>query len=382
VNVAFYAPMKPPDHAVPSGDRAIARALIAALQGCGHDVHVASTLRTFDRDGDAAVQAQHADEGAREAARLVAVYAARPPDLWLTYHLHHKAPDFVGPRVTRALGIAYVVTEASIAPPQANGRWARGYEAAYDAIRGADAVVFVNPADVREVRNARAPGALAFPVVPFIDTRAFTPRSEAVSSSERPRIATVAMMRGGAKLASYRLLAVALLSLRELAFDVVIVGDGPAHAEIAALFAPLGERVSFVGALGEAGVAATLRGCDLFAWPAIDEAIGIALLEAQASGLPVVAGASPGVAGIVADARTGYLTPANDASAFAAAIRELVVDSRLRAAMGAAAARHARTHHDLRAGGAQLDAILREVVSAPRRPALPPRPPGLAATLP
>ncbi|HEY3532207.1 MAG TPA: glycosyltransferase family 1 protein, partial [Casimicrobiaceae bacterium] len=90
MNVAFYAPMKPPDHDVPSGDRAIARALIAAMQAYGHDTHVASRLRSFDREGDADVQSRHADDGAREAARLVAQYAARPPDLWLTYHLHHK----------------------------------------------------------------------------------------------------------------------------------------------------------------------------------------------------------------------------------------------------------------------------------------------------
>lgn len=380
MNVAFYAPMKPPDHDVPSGDRAIARALIAALEWSGHDVHIASRLRTFDREGHAEVQARHADAGAREAARLVAAYRARPPDLWLTYHLHHKAPDFVGPRVTRALAIPYVVVEASIAPAQAEGRWALGYEAAYDAIRGADAVVFVNPADVREICNARASGALAFPLVPFIDTHAFTPRADAGSRGS-PRIATVAMMRDGAKLASYRLLAAALTSLRDLAFEVVLVGDGPARNGVAALFAPLGERVSFTGALDEAGVAATLRDCDLFAWPAIDEAIGIALLEAQACGLPVVAGASPGVAGVVADACTGYLTPMNDAVAFASAIRALVVDARLCAAMGTRASANVRAHHDLRAGGARLDAILREVVSARRPPAPPPRRPGLAATL-
>jgi glycosyltransferase involved in cell wall biosynthesis len=381
MNIAFYAPMKPPDHGVPSGDRAIARALIAALEWSGHDAHIATRLRTFDREGNADVQARHRDEGAREAARLVAAYAAQPPDLWLTYHLHHKAPDFVGPHVVRALAIPYVVVEASIAPTQADGPWALGYEAAYDAIRGADAIVFVNPADVREVRKARAPGALAFPLVPFIDTRGFTPRAGADSRGP-PRIASVAMMRAGAKLASFRLLAAALTSLGDLAFDVVLVGDGPARADVAALFAPLGERVSFAGALDEAGVAAKLRSCNLFAWPAIDEAIGIALLEAQACGLPVVAGASPGVAGVVANACTGFLTPMNDAVAFAAAIRALVADARLCAAMGASASAHVRAHHDVRAGGARLDAILREVVSARRPPAPPPRPPGLAATLP
>jgi glycosyltransferase involved in cell wall biosynthesis len=189
------------------------------------------------------------------------------------------------------------------------------------------------------------------------------------------------MMREGAKLASYRLLARALLQLHGLPFDVVIAGDGPARAEVAALLAPLADRVSFTGARDEAGVAAALQACDGFAWPAIGEAIGIALLEAQACGLPVVAGASPGVAGVVADGRTGFLTPANDTLAFAAALRRLLVDAPLREAMGCAAATHVRAHHDLRGASARLDAILDEVVSA-QRPAPPPPRPGLAATLP
>ncbi len=53
------------------------------------------------------------------------VCAARPPDrrpdAWLTYHVYHKAPDHLGPYVTRALGIPYLVAEASLAAKQANG---------------------------------------------------------------------------------------------------------------------------------------------------------------------------------------------------------------------------------------------------------------------
>ena len=53
-----------------------------------------------------------------------------------------------------------------------------------------------------------------------------------------------------------------------------------------------------------------LREADLFVWPAINEAFGMALLEAQASALPVVAGASGGVGGIVASGETGLLVAA------------------------------------------------------------------------
>jgi hypothetical protein len=45
MRIAFYAPMKPPDHPVPSGDRRMSRLLIAALGRAGHEVELASRLR-------------------------------------------------------------------------------------------------------------------------------------------------------------------------------------------------------------------------------------------------------------------------------------------------------------------------------------------------
>ena len=52
---------------------------------------------------------------------------------------------------------------------------------------------------------------------------------------------------------------------------------------------------------------------DLYLWPAINEAYGMAFLEAQAAGLPVVAGRTGGVPAVVADGVTGVLTPIGDA---------------------------------------------------------------------
>ena len=51
---AFYAPMKPPDHPVPSGDREMARALIAALGRAGVRAEPVSSLRLRDGAGAAA----------------------------------------------------------------------------------------------------------------------------------------------------------------------------------------------------------------------------------------------------------------------------------------------------------------------------------------
>lgn len=366
MKIAFYAPLKPPDHRVPSGDRHIARALMQAIAAAGHEVTLASRLRSLDRSGDAARQARLHALGDRMAARLAARLARneRRPDVWFTYHVHHKAPDLLGPAISRALRIPYVIAEASIASKQRDGPWAAGHARALAAIRAADLIVVLNPADVPGVREARAPGAPSESLAPFIDVAAFTAGSGALPRAARApvRLATVAMMRTGAKLASYRMLAAALASIRDLPWELRIVGDGSARADVEAAFAGLADRVAWLGARPAAEIAATLRSSDVFVWPAIDEAIGIVFLEAQACGLPVVGAATPGVGAVVSAGRTGLLVPPGDADAFAAATRRLVADGALRARMGRAAFDYAREQHDLPRAAAHLDAVLRRLV--------------------
>jgi glycosyltransferase involved in cell wall biosynthesis len=372
MRIAFYAPLKAPDHPVPSGDRQIARSLLGALAAGGHDVSLAARFRSFDARGDRERQARLRGIGERMARRVIARFGDAPPDLWFTYHVHHKAPDLLGPAATRALDIPYVVAEASTAPKQRGGRWADGHADALAAIRAADTIVFLNPADVPEVRRARGAEAPFDMLAPFIDVAAFmgnarTPRRDRPSDAV-PRLATVAMMRDGAKLASYRTLATALERLRDAHWELAIVGDGPARAAVEDAFAPLAARVRFLGARSAAGVAALLRQSDVFVWPAVDEAIGIVFLEAQACGVPVVGANLPGVAAVVAAEHSGLLAPPGDADAFAAATRRLIVDPLLRGRMARNAFGHVRLRHDLPLAAARLDAILRRVVAGHRVP--------------
>jgi glycosyltransferase involved in cell wall biosynthesis len=371
MRVAFYAPLKPPDHAVPSGDRQLAGALLAALRVAGHRPEIASRFRSYDGRGDAARQLRLRDVGERLAERLVARIrrGAARPDLWFTYHLYHKAPDHLGPAVSRALGIPYVVAEPSVAPKQRDGRWAAGYAAALAAIRAADAAICVNPADLPQVRAARG-GTGTDLLPPFIDVASFVgaaPPSAGADAPDRARVrlVTVAMMREGAKLASYRLLATALDRLTDLPWDLTIVGDGPARGAVETAFGGLAPgRARLVGQRPAGEVATLLRASDLFVWPAIDESFGMALLEAQAVGVPVLAGDTGGVSTVVAAGRTGLLVPVGDADAFAAAARRLLLDAGLRRRMGRAAVDYVRATHDLPAAGAALDVLLRGAVSA------------------
>src|SRR5882672_4356404 len=151
MRIAFYAPLKAPDHPVPSGDRTIARLLIAALRRGGAAVEIASRLRARLADADEASQRAMAAKGEAAARRLIAKYRARPkrerPEAWFSYHLYYKAVDWIGPKVADALDIPYCLAEASHAPKRAEGPYAFSHRASEAAIRRADAIFCLNPVD-------------------------------------------------------------------------------------------------------------------------------------------------------------------------------------------------------------------------------------------
>ena len=146
--------------------------------------------------------------------------------------------------------------------------------------------------------------------------------------SDVPWLLAVAMMRDDQKLLSYRVLADALARLTDVAWRLIIAGAGPAEGDVRAAFAPLGDRVRWIGIVAPETLRTLYRAADLYVWPAIKEAWGMALLEAQAAGLPAVAGRSGGVATIVAEGETGLLATEGDAAAFADAVAALAARSR------------------------------------------------------
>ena len=149
MRIAFYAPMKPPDHPAPSGDRRMARLLMEALALAGHEVHLASRLRSWRRRPDPASDAELIAAAAEKAMGLTGRYEEEDarPDLWFTYHLYYKAPDYLGPPIARSLGIPYVVAEASVAGKRAGGPWDRGHHAVLAALARAARVININPGD-------------------------------------------------------------------------------------------------------------------------------------------------------------------------------------------------------------------------------------------
>jgi glycosyltransferase involved in cell wall biosynthesis len=337
----------------------VGQLFLAALRMAGHDTLIASRFRSFDRHGDPLRQARVASVGARLAARFIRRCREAPqtaPELWFTYHLYHKAPDWLGPQIADVLRIPYVVAEASDAPKQASRGWATGRWAAERAIRRADAVIGLNPADRECVLPFLRDKGRWVAFKPFVDAASYP--GQVCSGAGPPRLIAVAMMRHGDKLASYQILGDALSRLLDMPWSLEVIGDGPARRDVEDALYPLEARVTWAGELGPMEIARRLASADLCVWPALNEAFGMALLEAQASGVPVVAGAAGGVSEIVVDGVTGLLVPSSDAPAFARAVRSLLVDRRRRAALSEAARQCVRAEHDISSAARRLNAVI------------------------
>jgi glycosyltransferase involved in cell wall biosynthesis len=384
MRIAFYAPLKPPTHPVPSGDRRMARLLMAALGRANHRIELASRFRSRDGAGDPARQQGLADLGQHLARRLVRQYQARAeterPELWFTYHLYYKAPDWLGPAVSAALDIPYVVAEASHAGKRADGPWSVGHAGAAAAIAHADAIINLNPADIAGLAGVADPSAILVMLKPFIDGADFAAaanrrdhlRKEMAPrfglDGEKPWLLAVAMMRDGDKLASFRVLGAALDRLRDRDWQLLVVGDGPARPAVEATLASLGRaRIHFAGRRLAEELPQFYASADLLVWPAINEAYGMALLEAQAAGVPVVAGAAGGVPTVVAGDRTGLLTVPGDAGDFAAAVRALLDDPARRRKMGETAKELIAEEHDIGTAARILDRTVHDAVNRHRR---------------
>ncbi len=364
MRVLLHTPLKPPDHPVPSGDREMARGFSRLLTRLGHKVVMPALSRVAQGVPEPEAHLGLERRARAQAARLIATWRALPAghperfDLWFTYHCYYRKPDWLGPIVSRALGVPYVIAEASHAAQRAMGPTRLGHRATERALAAADLVITVNPRDVAGVRTRLRPGARQVWLPPFIDVQPYLDARAHRMTNDVPLLLAVGMMRTRDKLESYRVLAQAFHLLGERPWQAVLVGDGAARAEIEAVMAPFGQRIRFAGAVSQQELLALYASADLYVWPAINEAYGMAFLEAQAAGVPVVAGRTGGVPAVVADGVAGLLTPIGDAEAFAAAVARLLDDPAERARLAANTAARIAARHDDRAAAHALAAAL------------------------
>jgi glycosyltransferase involved in cell wall biosynthesis len=130
--------------------------------------------------------------------------------------------------------------------------------------------------------------------------------------------------------------ALAIVSPRHLDLRLQIVGDGPLRDQLEdrARTAGVADRIDWIGSVSSDGVRAAMSGARAFVLPCRIDADGdrdgmpTVLVESMMAGVPVISTDVAGISELVRDGETGFLAPADDAQALAAAIERLVDDPR------------------------------------------------------
>jgi phosphatidyl-myo-inositol dimannoside synthase len=282
---------------------------------------------------------------AGRAARLVAAHGAT------TVWFGASAPlGLLGPQLRRRAGVERVV--ASTHGHEVGWSMLPGARQALRRIgRDADAVTTVSRYTRRRCAAAFGPTAALEPLPPAVDAAAFRPDPAARADlrrryrlGEAPVVACVSRLvpRKGQD-ALVRVLP--RLRQRVPGTRLLLVGGGPDRDRLRRLATACGVagHVVLTGGVPADELAAHHAVGDVFALPCrtrgggLDvEGLGIALLEAAATGLPVVAGRSGGAPETVQEGRTGHVVDGRDLDALTEALAGLLADPDRAAAMGGA----------------------------------------------
>jgi phosphatidyl-myo-inositol alpha-mannosyltransferase len=120
------------------------------------------------------------------------------------------------------------------------------------------------------------------------------------------------------------------LAMHRAALRLIVVGDGPDRSATDVLPTDARARVTMLGAVPNADLPPFAKACDVYLGTSIGgESFGIVLVEAMAAGLPVVASDVPGYDEVVTDGVEGFLVPARDPVAVAAAAETVLADPSL-----------------------------------------------------
>ena len=301
--------------------------LVAALEQAGIRTHCVSRQRTDQR-------------WPLRLARLV-----RSGE-WDVVHVHSPLPGAVArlaartmPKATRprVMSTEHNRWETHRLPTRLLNRWTGRWDkldyAVTDEVRqsmrgaaGKRAITLQHGIDVAAARSARV--------------RREAVRRELGLSADELVVVTAANFRPQKDYPNL-LHAARLLADRSVPVRIVAIGQGPLEQEILALRAQLGleQRVILTGFRDDA--VDVMAACDVFTLASQWEGLPVALMEALAVGLPVVATAVGGVAEQMHDGVDALLVPPGNAAALADALERMAVDAELRARLAAAAAARA-----------------------------------------
>jgi glycosyltransferase involved in cell wall biosynthesis len=236
----------------------------------------------------------------------------------------------------------------------------------------ADAFVAVSPMTAEAARASRDVPERKLRVIPNgIDVSRFGPDPAARAAVRRELgipddawvVGTVGRLAAEKNQVLLVRAAVGLLGERT---RLLIVGDGPEASAIgrASVDAGLAPWVHLAGA--QADVPRFLAAFDLFALTSVSEGLPLVILEAMATGLPVVASAVGGIPDVVEEGVTGMLVPSGDAEALRGRLTVLSGDRARAARLGASAREVARRRYSLDTMAESYMALYRQVLATSR----------------
>lgn len=368
MKLAFCTPFKPLTHPRISGDVTIADDLATFFRTQGHDVWLVPHVTTrylWKRPQDWA-QTFATMQLVRETLQ-----GHEKPDIWFTYHSYYKAPDILGPLAATA-EIPYTIFAPSHAPKR-NKHWKTkpGYYLNKRALIQADHLFTNKQRDLGGLEQLVPSNHISF-VPPGIkidefrrDEQARYEKRRAWNASDKTIVLTVAMLREGTKSegVEYVINACGKLASQDDSIFLVIAGDGIMRSSLEdKAQQALPDRHLFLGTVPSSELPQIYSSCDIFAFPGINEGLGMVYLEAQSCGLPVVAWDHDGAPQVVPDGETGFITPSFDTEAFTERIQKLAASSALRATMGNAARAYVTQQHDIYTNYKQLEEKLHSLI--------------------
>jgi len=370
LKIAFCTPFKPINHPSISGDVTIARDLFDTLAEYGHEL---VQMEYFPAKKIYWKPTEWPE--ARWAINTMTEQAS-DADCWLTYGSYYKVPDIFGPTVTKRLGLPYCIFQASYAQNRSKrlSTWP-GYMLNKRAMLRADHIFCNRMNDVHGCGKLLPEDRYTY-VKPGLPSGLFkrdeTARQRlrtAWQAGDTPVVMTAAMMRHGVKAKGLEWVIRTCVELVSKGRDLklVIAGDGPRREEIEAMAtAQLGGRVRFLGMVDRTDLSGVFSAGDLFAFPGLEESVGMVYLEAQRCGLPVVATDDEGAPHVIDHNHSGLITPVSQ-NEFTEAVDRLITNTGLRKKLGEYAVGFAERDHSSNTNYREIERIMKGFVQQRKR---------------
>ena len=353
MKIAYYMPFKTMGHRNPSGDLITGSEIFTALDNRGNTIEIVSKLRTrwIYYKPVKLIQLYI------EKRNVVKKLQTPTPDIWLSYHSYYKAPDLLGPYCSDKLKIPYVIFQGIYSTKRRKKlSTLLGFILNKKTLLRADHIFTNKRRDHKNLSRIIPPEKLTY-IAPGIQPEDFT-----FSAKERGKqrclladkndiiIMTAAMMRHGVKTSGISKVIESCSRLQQKGYQLrlLVAGDGECKKQLERQAdTQLPGKVHFLGKINRKELYKYYSGADIFAFPGIQESLGMVYLEAQSCKLPVVAFEDWGASEAVRAGETGLLSPASRPEQFTENIEKLIIDKNLRLTLGGKGEKHIREKHNL-----------------------------------